>query len=57
VTVHGFVAAQTPAHGVGHIEVTNAAETGTSSNVAAANIEIVVTGIHLGLTSADFHHI
>jgi hypothetical protein len=57
VTVHGFLATQIHAHSVGHIEVTDAAETGTSTNVAAANTEIVVTGIHLGLTSADFHHI
>jgi Ca2+-binding RTX toxin-like protein len=55
------------AHSVAYIEVngntevlvntTNTAETVTSSNVSAANMEIVLVGIHLGLTSADFHHV
>jgi Ca2+-binding RTX toxin-like protein len=55
------------AHSVGYIEVggttevlvdtTSRAEIVTSSNVAAANMEIVLTGINLGLTSADFHHV
>ena len=55
------------AHSVAYIEVngntevlvntTNTAETVTTSNVSAANMEIVLVGIHLGLTSADFHHI
>jgi hypothetical protein len=54
-------------HSVGYIEVngntgvlvdtTNTNETVTSANVSAANMEIVLVGIHLGLTSADFHHI
>ena len=55
------------AHSVGYIEVngntdvlvntTNTTETVTSANVSAANMEIVLVGIHLGLKSADFHHI
>ena len=52
------------AHSVAYIEVnevlvntTNTAETVTNANVSAANMEIVLTGIHLGLTSADFHHV
>jgi hypothetical protein len=55
------------AHSVGYIEVngntevlvntTNTAETVTSANVSAANMEIVLVGIHLGLKSADFHHV
>jgi hypothetical protein len=55
------------AHSVAYIEVngnievlvntTNTAETVTSANVSAANMEIVLVGIHLGLKSADFHHV
>jgi hypothetical protein len=55
------------AHSVAYIEVngntevlvntTNTAETVTGANVSAANIEIVLVGIHLGLKSADFHHV
>ena len=55
------------AHSVGYIEVngntevlvntTNTAETVTSANVSAANMEIVLVGIHLGLKSTDFHHL
>jgi YVTN family beta-propeller protein len=55
------------AHSVAYLEVngntevlvntTNAAETVTSSNVSAANMEIVLKGTHLGLTAANFHHI
>ena len=55
------------AHSVAYIEVngntevlvntTNTAETVTSANASAANIEIVLVGIHLGLKSADFHHV
>ena len=55
------------AHSVAYIEVngntevlvntTNTAETVTSSNVSAANMEIVLVGIHLGLKAADFYHI
>jgi Ca2+-binding RTX toxin-like protein len=54
------------AHSVAYIEVngntevlvntTNTAEILTSANVSAANMEIVLVGIHLGLKSADFHH-
>ena len=54
------------AHSVAYIEVgsntmvlvntTNAAEIITSANVAAADIEIVLTGINLRLSSGDFHH-
>ena len=39
------------------VNTTNTAETVTSANVSAANIEIVLVGMHLGLKSADFHHI
>jgi Ca2+-binding RTX toxin-like protein len=55
------------AHSVAYIEAggntevlvntTNAAEIVTTSNVSAANMEVVLTGIHLGLTSTDFHHV
>ena len=55
------------AHSVAYIEVngntevlvntTNTAEGVTNANVSAANMEIVLVGIHLGLTSADFHHV
>jgi Ca2+-binding RTX toxin-like protein len=55
------------AHSVAYIEAggntevlvntSNTAEIVTSSNVSAANMEIVLVGIHLGLTSTDFHHI
>jgi acyl-coenzyme A thioesterase PaaI-like protein len=54
------------AHSVAYIEVggnteilvntTSNTETVTSANVSAANMEIVLVGIHLGLTSSDFHH-
>ena len=54
------------AHSVAYIEVsgntvvlvntTSSAETVSSTNVGAANIEIDLVGIHLGLTSTDFHH-
>jgi Ca2+-binding RTX toxin-like protein len=54
------------AHSVGYIEVNgntevivntaNTAETVTTANVSAANMEVVLVGIHLGLKSADFHH-
>jgi Ca2+-binding RTX toxin-like protein len=53
------------AHSVGYIEVggntevlvntANSAETVSASDVHAANMEIVLAGIHLGLTSNDFH--
>jgi hypothetical protein len=39
------------------VNTTNTAETVTSANVSAANMEIVLVGIHLGLKSADFHHV
>ena len=55
------------AHSVAYIEVngntevlvntTSTAETVTGANVSAANMEIVLVGIHLGLKSADFHHV
>jgi Ca2+-binding RTX toxin-like protein len=55
------------AHSVAYIEAggntevlvntTNNAEIVTTSNVSTANMEIVLVGIHLGLTSADFHHV
>jgi Ca2+-binding RTX toxin-like protein len=55
------------AHSVGYIEVngntdvlvntTNTAETVTNANVSAANMEIVLVGVHLGLKGADFHHL
>jgi hypothetical protein len=55
------------AHSVAYIEVggntevlvntTNAAEIVTTSDVSAANMEIVLVGIHHHLTSSDFHHI
>jgi Ca2+-binding RTX toxin-like protein len=55
------------AHSVGYIEMsgntevlvntTNNAEIVTSSNVSAANMEIVLVGINLHLTSTDFHHL
>jgi Ca2+-binding RTX toxin-like protein len=55
------------AHSVAYIQVgsntevlvntTNHAEIVTSSNVTSANIEIVLVGINLGLTSTNFHHV
>jgi hypothetical protein len=55
------------AHSVAYIEVggdtevlvntMNTAEIVTSADVGAANMEIVLVGIHLGLTSTDFHHV
>jgi Ca2+-binding RTX toxin-like protein len=55
------------AHSVAYIETggnteilvntTNSNETVTISDVSAANMEIVLTGVSLGLTSADFHHV
>lgn len=55
------------AHSVAYIQVgsntevlvntTNHAEIVTNSNVTSANIEIVLVGINLGLTSTDFHHV
>lgn len=52
-------------HSVGYVEVngntdvlvnpTNATEIITSSHVSAASMEIILPGIHLGLTSMDFH--
>jgi len=38
------------------VNTTNNAEIVTASNVSAANMKIVLVGIHLGLTSTDFHH-
>jgi YVTN family beta-propeller protein len=53
-------------HSVAYIEVggntevlvntTNNPEIVTTSDVSAANMKIVLVGIHLGLTSTDFHH-
>ena len=48
------------AHSVGYIEAeipntTSSAESVTLSDTHAANMEIVLSGIHLGLTSHDFH--
>ena len=53
------------AHSVGYIEVggntevlvntTASAEAVTLSDTYGANIEIVLSGTHLGLTSHDFH--
>jgi parallel beta-helix repeat protein len=53
------------AHSVGYIEVggntevlintSNSSETVSASNVHAANMEIVLSGIHLGLASSNFH--
>jgi Ca2+-binding RTX toxin-like protein len=53
------------AHSIGYIEVggntevlvntTNGAETVTTLDTHAANMEIVLVGVHLGLTHADFH--
>jgi len=53
------------AHSVGYVEVggntevlvntTSSAESVTLSDTHAANMEIVLSGIHLGLTSHDFH--
>ncbi len=55
------------AHSVAYMEVngntevlvntTNTAEIVTGSDVSAANMEIVLTGTHLGLTAANFHHV
>jgi Ca2+-binding RTX toxin-like protein len=55
------------AHSIGFLEVggntlvlvntTNANETVSASNVSAANMEIELTGVNLGLTSSDFHHV
>ena len=39
------------------VNTTNTVETVTSANVSAANMEIVLAGIHLGLKSVDFHHV
>ena len=53
------------AHSVGYIEVsgntevfvntTNSAETVTASDAHTANMEVILAGIHLGLTSSNFH--
>jgi Ca2+-binding RTX toxin-like protein len=53
-------------HSVAYVEVgtntdilvntTGAAETVTATNLHAANMEIVLQGVHLGLTATDFHH-
>jgi hypothetical protein len=53
-------------HSVAYIEVgthtdvlvntTATAETVTTANTHAANMEIVLQGVHLGLTATDFHH-
>lgn len=53
------------AHSIGYIEVagntevfvntTNSAETVTATDAHAANMEIILAGIHLGLTSSNFH--
>jgi hypothetical protein len=54
------------AHSVAYLEVggntqvlvntTNVAETVTTTDTHAANMEITLVGVHLGLTSTDFHH-
>src|SRR5262249_8502420 len=54
------------AHGVAFLEAggnthvlvntSNSAEVVTTSNTTAANMEIVLVGVNLGLTSTDFHH-
>ncbi|HET9187087.1 MAG TPA: Ig-like domain-containing protein, partial [Acidothermaceae bacterium] len=38
------------------VNTTNAAETVTASDTHAADMEITLVGVHLGLTSTDFHH-
>jgi Ca2+-binding RTX toxin-like protein len=38
------------------VNTTNTAENVTSSDSHAANMEIVLLGVHLGLTASDFHH-
>jgi Ca2+-binding RTX toxin-like protein len=38
------------------VNTTNATETVTTSDTHAANMEITLVGVHLGLTSTDFHH-
>jgi hypothetical protein len=38
------------------VNTTNAAETVTTSDTHAADMEITLVGVHLGLTSTDFHH-
>jgi hypothetical protein len=38
------------------VNTTNTAETVTAANPSAANMEIVLTGINLGLNAMDFHH-
>jgi len=53
------------AHSIGYMEVsgntevfvntTSSAETVTASDAHAANMEIILAGIHLGLTSSNFH--
>jgi Ca2+-binding RTX toxin-like protein len=39
------------------VNTTNHNETVSASNVSAANMEIELTGVKLGLTSSDFHHV
>ncbi len=39
------------------VNTTNSAETVSNASVSAANMEIVLTGVSLGLTASDFHHI
>jgi hypothetical protein len=53
-------------HSIAYVEVggntdvlvnsTGAAETVTTSNLHAAQMEIVLQGVHLGLSATDFHH-
>jgi hypothetical protein len=38
------------------VNTTNTAETVTTSDTHAADMEITLVGVHLGLTSTDFHH-
>lgn len=55
------------AHSIGYLEVggntdvlvntSNSNETVTTSNISAANMEIVLVGINLHLSSGNFHHV
>ncbi|WIM14421.1 Ig-like domain-containing protein [Enhydrobacter sp.] len=58
LTLNAHSVAYLEAGGNTHVLVntTNAAQTVTASDMHAADMEITLVGVHLGLTATDFHH-
>ena len=39
------------------VNTTGSAQTVSASDLHAANMVVTLTGVHLGLTATDFHHL